>query len=92
AGVRGSVRGELRVSGIEQSVRVARQVLNGEQSLVSEAVVFNAGAALYAAARAGTIREGVELARRSLRDGAARDMLERLISSSNGPRQEGRSA
>ncbi len=41
--------------------------------------LINAGAAIYAAGRAETIAEGVELARRAIDDGAAADALERFV-------------
>jgi anthranilate phosphoribosyltransferase len=42
-------------------------------------VLLNAGAGIYVAGQAGSIAEGVELARESLRSGAARRVLEQVI-------------
>jgi anthranilate phosphoribosyltransferase len=44
--------------------------------------VINAGAAIYAAGRAGTIAEGVQAARESLADGSAASALERYVQAS----------
>jgi anthranilate phosphoribosyltransferase len=44
--------------------------------------VINAGAAIYAAGRAGTIAEGVEAARAAIADGRAEQTLKRYISAS----------
>ena len=40
---------------------------------------MNASAALVAGARAGELKEGVQLAAQSIDSGAARDRLERLV-------------
>jgi anthranilate phosphoribosyltransferase len=44
--------------------------------------VINAGAAIYAAGRAGTIAEGVQAAREALADGSAASALERFVRAS----------
>lgn len=74
--------GELGVSGVEESVRVAREVLDNKPGVALEAVVLNAGAALYVAGRAGRIRDGVQLARRAVSAGQAAAALERLARAS----------
>jgi anthranilate phosphoribosyltransferase len=45
-------------------------------------VLFNSAAALVAADRASDMREGLELARESLRSGKAQDRLGRMIAAS----------
>ena len=45
-------------------------------------VLLNAGAAIYVAGLAGTLREGAELAGRALTSGAARNKLEQLVEAS----------
>jgi anthranilate phosphoribosyltransferase len=88
AGIDGAVTGDLSVTGIEDSVRVARSVLEGETSLVSEAVSLNAGAALKVSGRVSDLSQGVCLARESLASGEARKALVRLIQASTGQRYE----
>ncbi len=72
----------LRVSGAEESARVARSVLDDAPGAALEAVALNAGAALYVAGLAHDVAEGVRKARAALRDGAARRALERLVDAS----------
>ena len=61
------------------NAQIARAVLGGGNSARHDVVVLNAGAALYVSGNAGSIREGVDLARESIRSGAARGKLEQLI-------------
>jgi len=62
---------------------IARQILGGEPGARAEIVVANAGAALYVAGSAATIRDGVALARASIGSGKAMEKLEQLIAVSN---------
>ena len=43
-------------------------------------IVLNAGAALYAADHASSLREGIQLAHDALHTGLAREKLEELVS------------
>ena len=61
------------------NAQIARAVLAGGNGARHDVVVLNAGAALYVSGQAGSIREGVELARESIRSGAAGGKLEHLI-------------
>jgi len=54
-------------------------VLEGEKGACRDIVVLNAGAAIYTAGRAGSIREGVETAILSIDSGKAMDKLSSLI-------------
>jgi anthranilate phosphoribosyltransferase len=45
-------------------------------------VLLNSAAALLAADRASTLREGLELARESIASGAARARMERMVATS----------
>ncbi|HJQ41182.1 MAG TPA: anthranilate phosphoribosyltransferase [Thermoanaerobaculia bacterium] len=66
-----------------QNADIARAVLRGENGARHDIVVANAGAACYVAGLAPTIRDGVELAKESLRSGRAAEKLEQLIAISN---------
>jgi len=63
-----------------------RKTENGQKA--ADMIVLNAGAALYAADVAGTLKEGIELAHDALHTGLARDRLEELVSFSAIFRQE----
>ncbi|TML64109.1 MAG: anthranilate phosphoribosyltransferase, partial [Actinobacteria bacterium] len=62
---------------------LARRVLDGEPGPHRDVVVLNAAAALLVAGRAGDLAEGVAIAKRSIDDGAAATVLERLVEVSN---------
>jgi anthranilate phosphoribosyltransferase len=66
-----------------ENAATTRAILAGDDGPSRAVALINAGAAIYAAGRAGTIAEGVELARRSIDDGAAAAMLERFVAASN---------
>jgi anthranilate phosphoribosyltransferase len=62
-----------------ENARIARRVLAGEEGAPREVVVANAGAALYVAGAAPTLRDGAELARQSIDSGRAAGKLDELI-------------
>jgi anthranilate phosphoribosyltransferase len=66
----------------QENAAVTRAILEGAHGADGDLAAINAGAAVYVAGRAGTIAEGVELARSALRDGGARDALERYVKAS----------
>jgi anthranilate phosphoribosyltransferase len=55
-----------------------RSILEGEQTPRADVVALNAALVLVVAERAADLREGLELARSSLRTGAALDVFDRL--------------
>jgi anthranilate phosphoribosyltransferase len=58
---------------------VTREILQGEAGPHREVGLLNAGAAVYVGGGAVNLGDGVEQARRAVDDGAAFDVLERLI-------------
>jgi anthranilate phosphoribosyltransferase len=66
-----------------ENAAIARDILGGSNGARHDIVVANAGAALYVAGLAASIRDGVQLARESLASGAARQKLEELIAITN---------
>jgi len=61
-----------------ENARMAEAILSGRLAPGSETVALNAGAALYAADRVESVREGVEVSRRLLQEGAAERVLQQL--------------
>lgn len=59
------------------NARILENVLAGEPGGVADALVLNAGAALYAAGLAPSLQDGVQRARETHRSGAAADVLQR---------------
>lgn len=73
----------LRVDEPEQSKAMLLGVLGNEAGPARDIVILNAGAALYAANVAGTMKEGIDKARGVLASGAARTRLEQLVKMTN---------
>jgi len=71
---------ELRVSGPEESAARLREALAGRGRRGDEAfIAANAGAALYVAGAASSLRDGVEAALQAMREGVPARFLERLV-------------
>ena len=71
-----------------ENAAITRAILAGEKGPKRDAVLLNAGAALYIARRAPGFKEGVSLAAELIDSGAAMHVLERLIEVSNRPEEE----
>ena len=65
------------------NAEIARDILNGASGARHDVIVANAGAALYVAGLAPSIREGVALAKQSIASGAASAKLQQLVKESN---------
>jgi len=82
----------LDVETPQQSLELIRDALGRRRSehgqKAADMIVLNAGAALYAADQAGSLKEGVALAHDALHTGLARDKLEELVSFTAVFRQE----
>jgi anthranilate phosphoribosyltransferase len=70
---------DLRGGDRQQNADIIRALLGGEPGPKRDIVLMNASAALVAGARAKDLKEGVELAARSIDSGAARDKVEALV-------------
>ncbi len=69
----------LRVETPEQSKTMLQGVLDNQAGAARDIVVLNAGAALYAANVAKSMKDGVESARNAIQSGAAKGKLNALI-------------
>ena len=69
----------LRVETPEQSMAMLKGVLNNEPGPARDIVILNAGAALYAANVADSMKAGIDLARRAIDSGAAKGKLEQFV-------------
>lgn len=70
---------ELAGGDAKTNADIARRVLEGEHGARRDVVTANAGAALYVAGLAPSIREGIALANAAIERGAAREKLQQLI-------------
>jgi anthranilate phosphoribosyltransferase len=75
--------GALAGGDSRENAGIARDVLGGANGARHDIVVANAGAALYVAGLAASIRDGVALAHESIASGAAKQKLEELIAVTN---------
>jgi anthranilate phosphoribosyltransferase len=62
------------------SAEQLKSVLNGQEGPLLDMVLFNAGAALMAAGKSETIKDGVDIARGIINSGAAKAKLDALVS------------
>lgn len=72
-------RAEITVTGVDDSLAMMQSVLDNTPGAARDIVVFNAGAAIYAAGLAPDLRTGVDTAGRVIADGSAKQKLADLI-------------
>jgi len=74
---------DLRGGEPQHNARLMQDLLAGMGGPLRDVVLLNSGAALLVAGRADSLEDGVELAARSLDSGAARRVLEELVTRTN---------
>ena len=67
----------------EENAKITRSILKGEKGHKRNAILMNAGAALYIGGKADSIREGITLAEQLIDSGKAFETLQKLIEVSN---------
>ncbi len=85
AGIERARLSELKGGDAATNAAAIRALLGGEAGPFRDIVLFNAAAALIVAGRAGDLREGAELAARSIDSGAALAKLDSLVRVTNAP-------
>jgi len=66
----------------QKNASIARDVLEGKTGAAQDVVALNAGAALYVGGIAGSVREGVAMARQAIMSGRAAAKLQELVDAS----------
>ncbi len=79
---------ELKGGTPQENARITRDILAGVKGPKTDAALMNAGAALYLYGKAGSMAEGIALAKEQIASGAALAVLEKLIAISNLPEEE----
>lgn len=74
---------DLRGGTPEENARITLAILNGENGPKRDAVLLNAGAALYIGGKARSMKEGIELAAALIDSGKTAETLQKLITLSN---------
>jgi len=82
-GVPAATLAELKGGGKQRNCAIAQEILNGAQGPQRDIVLVNVSAALVAAGKARTLREGAKLAAESIDSGSARRKAEELAAFSN---------
>jgi len=77
-GIKRSVLSDLLGGSIEDNVRIVLDILSGKTGPKRDIVLLNCGCAIYAADKAGSIKEGIKLAADSIDSGQAMQKLELL--------------
>ena len=67
----------------EENAKITRDILNGEKGHKRNAVLMNAGAALYIGGKAESMEDGVKLAAELIDSGKAAETLRRFVEVSN---------
>ncbi len=67
----------------EKNAEITKSILKGDKGPKRDIVVLNAGAAIYVADKAKTLKQGIEAAEESIDSGAALNKLNKLIEVSN---------
>ena len=80
-------RDALRGGSPEENARITRDILSGAQGPKRDAVLLNAGAALYIAGKAESMKTGTVLAAELIDSGKAAETLRRFIELSNRPEE-----
>ena len=82
-GLTRSTREDLKGGTPQENAQIVRDILSGEKSHKRDAVLLNAGAALYIAGKADSMNAGVELAGELINSGRALETLNKFITVSN---------
>ena len=72
----------------EENAKITREILGGAKGHKRNAVLMNAGAALYIGGKAETLKDGIALAAEIIDSGKALETLDKLIKVSNHPEEE----
>ncbi len=71
----------------EENAAITRSILSGEKGVRKNAVLMNAGAALYIAGKADSMQGGINLAAKLIDSGKAMETLNKFIEVSNRPEE-----
>ncbi len=69
----------IRAADPEESVRIIHDVLDDTPGAARDIVMLNAGAAIYVAGVADSLKKGIEMADKAIASGEARKRLDRLV-------------
>ena len=67
----------------EENAKIVWDILNGARGPKTDAVLLNAGAAIYVAGGADTVEDAIQIAKETIKSGKAKEKLEQFIKRSN---------
>jgi anthranilate phosphoribosyltransferase len=70
---------DLQGGDAARNAEIVGEVLAGRPGAARDVVLLNAGAALFVAGAASTVRDGIARAAKAIDQGAARDTLDRMV-------------
>jgi anthranilate phosphoribosyltransferase len=76
-------RGAIQVNTVDESKALILSVLQNQPGPALNIVLLNAGAAIYVAGKAPSIREGIALARKVIASGEAKAKLDEFVAATN---------
>ena len=79
---------DLRGGTSQENAKITLAILQGEKGHKRNAVLMNAGAALYIGGKVESLKEGIALAGQLIDSGKAFETLQKLIQISNRPEVE----
>ena len=82
-GIPKALPADLQGGDVERNVVMVRDILGGAKGAPRDVVLLNAGAALFVAGRAPSVRDGVARAADAIDSGAARATLDRMVRGSH---------
>ncbi len=91
-GLRPAPLDAVQATSAEHSLAIIREAFDGRPSAAADLICLNAGAALFVADLAASIKDGIERSRAILEDGSAAAKLEQLAQTSRRLRQEDKDA
>ena len=81
------VKDDLKGGTPEENAKITRDILDGVKGHKRNAVLMNAGAALYIGGKAKDYKAGISLAEELIDSGKAKETLDRLVEVSNRPEE-----
>ena len=72
----------------QENAQITLDILSGKKGHMRDAVLINAGAALYIGGKAESIKDGVDLAAELIDSGKAKETLDKFVEISNRPEEE----
>lgn len=76
-------KAEMKGGTPEENAKITKDILAGQKGPKRNAVVLNAGAGLYVAGKAASVKEGVRMAEQLIDNGSAKERLRQFVELSN---------